>query len=113
MSLVLWLWLACAAGPGVAPVVDYCHTIEVNTFGETPRTALIYRDLDGSIVDWRWFTDKAMPQKVPGGYLAVWNDCGKLRSVRCDAIRYSRTREDRELAERSKLPEHKRRKLSR
>ena len=94
---------------------DYVETVEVNTFGEQPRTALIYRDTDGSILDWRWLSCREqIPQSLGDGrYLAVWCDQGKPRAVHCRSVRFTRTREDRELAERGKLPEDRRRKLSR
>ena len=104
LGMVVWL------GP-----VDNVATVEVNTFGDQPRTAVIYRDADNSIVDWRWLSS---PDQIPqplgdGRHVAVWNDQGKPRTVYCNSVRYTRTREDRELAERTTLPEHKRRKLAR
>lgn len=104
LSLAIW------TGP-----VDDVWTLEFNTFGDQPRTSILYRDFDGSIVDWRWY---AKPDQIPvlvrpGLYVAVWNDQGKPRAVYCREVRYTRTREDRELQDRDRLPEHRRRKLSR
>jgi hypothetical protein len=104
LGMVVWL------GP-----VDTVATVEINTFGDQPRTAVIYRDPDNSIVDWRWLSS---PDQIPqplgdGRHVAVWSDQGKPRTVYCTSVRFTRTREDRELAERATLPEHKRRKLAR
>jgi hypothetical protein len=104
LSAVFWI------GP-----VDTVAVVEVNTFGQQPRTVILYRDRDESIVDWRWYTS---PDQVPklsskGRYSAVWNDQGKPRTVYCDTVRYTRTLDDVELAERAKLPDHSRRRLSR
>lgn len=101
--LVIWLG-----------TVDHVATVEINTFGDQPRTAVIYRDADNSIVDWRWYSEGQIPHPLGDGrYFAAWNDSGKPRTVYCRSVIYSRTREDRELSERKTLPEHKRRKLAR
>jgi hypothetical protein len=108
--------LLIAAGPRLdMQGVDWCETVEVNTFGAQPRTAILYRDAGNSIVDWRWYS---RPDQIPrplgdGRCLAVWNDQGKLRRVYCRHVRYTRTKQDVELAERAKLGDEKRRKLSR
>lgn len=103
-AAVLWI------GP-----VDCVASVEINTFGAgQTRTAVIYRDADDSIVDWRWLTTPdQIPRPVSGGrYAAVWNDNGKPRTVYCRAVYYVRSTHDRELAGRASLPVHKRRKLS-
>jgi len=95
---------------------DNVQIIEYNTFGfDPPRHSVIFRDPDGSIVDWRWYPSvKELPTKLSNGrYVLVWNDCGKPRTVYCNSVRFTRTHDDRELTERATLPEHKRRKLSR
>jgi len=104
LMVVLW------TGP-----VDHVATVEINTFGDQPRTAILYRDADDSVVDWRWYS---CPNQIPralgdGRHVAVWDDQGRPRTVYCNQVRFTRTREDRELADRSLLPEHKRRKLTR
>ena len=93
---------------------DFVDTVEFNTFGDQPRTSIIYRDADGSIVDWRWYADpKQIPQPLDDGrHMAIWEDQGSLRTILCWHVRFTRTKEDRELAERAILPEHRRRKLS-
>jgi hypothetical protein len=94
---------------------DYVTSVEINTFGDEPlRTAVLYRDWDNSIIDWRWYTT---PQQIPrplgnGRYIAVWEDQGRTRIVICSSVNFVRSREDRELAERSLLPAERRRKLS-
>ena len=92
---------------------DFVDSIEINTFGEQPRTALIYRDTDG-IRDWRWQTEANLPTLVrPGLWLAVWNDGGKIRIVQARTVYLTRTLRDVELMERNRLPDDKRRKLAR
>lgn len=95
---------------------DFIATVEINSFGEpgSVRHAILYRDDDGSIVDWRWYSDpKQIPQPLGDGRnIAVWEDQGMSRTVLCWTVRFTRTRDDRELTERAFLPEHKRRKLS-
>ena len=83
------LLLVVACGPRLdMQATDFVDSIEINTFGEQPRTALIYRDADG-IRDWRWQTKANV------------------------AVCYTRTLQDVEVMERNLLPEHKRRKLAR
>ena len=96
-------------------MVDNVVTVEFNTFGDQPRTAVLYRDADGTIVDWRWFTSKdQIPRAIGDGrYVAIWDDQGRPRMVYCTSVYASRTRLDKELEERKRWPEEKRRKLSR
>lgn len=96
-----------------ATCTDFVDTVQINTFGDQPRTSIIYRDADG-IIDWRWYTD---PKQIPcplgdGRYIAVWEDEGKPRTILCWHVNFRRTKEDIELQERAILPEHRRRKLS-
>ena len=95
---------------------DFIHTVEINTFGsDPPRISVIYRDEDGSIVDWRWYTT---PKQIPrplgdGRYIALWEDQGSTRVIITpNAPLYRRTLEDIELQERVILPVENRRKLS-
>ena len=95
---------------------DFVDTVEINSFGEpgSVRHAILFRDSNGSIVDWRWYTK---PEQIPqplgdGRHIAVWEDEGLPRIILCWHVRFTRTKEDRELAERAALPEGMRRKLS-
>ena len=108
------LLLLVASGPRLdMRGTDFVDSIEINTYGEQPRTALIYRDADG-IRDWRWQTEANLPTLVrPGLWLTVWSDQGKIRIVRARAACYTRTLRDVELMERKHLPDDKRRKLAR
>ena len=104
LSLALW------TGP-----IDTVDCVEFNTFGEQPRTSVLYWDADGHLRDWRWY---AKPTQVPllvrpGLYVAVWDDQGKPRTVYCREVTYTRTLKDREMQDRDRLPEHRRRKLAR
>ncbi len=95
--------------------VDHVDAVEFNTYGsdQQTRTAIIYRDADGSIVDWRWFTTPdQIPRLINGRYVAVWNDEGKPRTVYCRIVYYVRSEIDREIAGRSDLPMDRRRKLA-
>ncbi len=107
---------AWAADERITPAcTDYVAKVEINIFGDDPlRTSVIYRDADGSIIDWRWYTTPAMiPRPLGDGrYLAVWEDQNRTRIVITKEVVYVRSREDRELAERSVLPAEKRRKLA-
>lgn len=112
VAIAAALFLSAAPPPPLA--TDYVEEIEVNTYGEpgSQRTALIYRDADG-IRDWKWLTPSNMPMRLePGRYMAAWNDGGTLRVVYCRMLTFSRTLRDQEVEERSQLPEHKRRRLS-
>lgn len=111
-----WLLVLLLAGSG--PRLDTQHTdcvdaIEVNTFGEQARTALIYREADGTIRDWRWLSGGNLPRQVRlGMWLAVWKDGNLLRTVHCRSVRWTRTLNDVEMTERSKLSDDRRTKLS-
>ena len=103
--MVVWL------GP-----VDHVHTVEINTFGtERVRISVIYRDADGTIIDWRWLaTRKQIPEPLGDGrYIAVWDDGGRPRTVVCREVLRTRSAEDREYIERAMFPDRKRRNLSR
>lgn len=94
---------------------DFVDTVEINVFGDEPiRTSIIYRDPDGSIIDWRWYTDpKQIPRSLGDGrYIAIWEDQRNLRTVLCWHVKFSPTKEDIELQERAILPAERRRKLS-
>ena len=104
--------LLLAASPGLAPQATACWVIEWNTFGETPRTAIIFWGYDGQVCDWRWDSETFQPEQVrPGHWIMTWTEHGKLLQVTAESVRHTRTREDRELAERERWPESKRRKL--
>ncbi len=115
MTALVALLLGFSSLPWNGPY-DQVATVEINTFGTTRiRTAILYRDPDGRIIDWRWYTD---PDQIPkpfdkGRYIAVWSDGGIPRTVICGKVVYERSKEDRELAERAEWPVHMRRKLSR
>lgn len=98
------------------PCTDYIAKVEINTFGDEPlRTSVIYRDENGAIIDWRWYTTSAMIPRAllgDGRYIAVWEDQGRTRIVITKSVVYVRSKEDRELAERATLPAERRRKLS-
>lgn len=109
--------LLMGAAPPLRVAADWFETVEINTFGGvgSERAAIIYRDPDGTIADWRWWSETSEPQRIEMGYwryVAIWNDAGKPRMVYCRFLTRTRTLRDQELEERAKLPEHKRRRLS-
>lgn len=107
MRLAAWLLL-------LGLPVNEIDTVEVNTFGEPgfTRTALIYRNPDTSIVDWKWANDRNLPEFVrPGLHLAAWRDGQKLYVVRCRSVTYTRTLKDVEVEERKLLPDERRSRL--
>ena len=91
----------------VAPGATYVYVTEINTYGSpgSTRTAIVYRDRDGSIVAWRW---KADGSRIPGGRgvwtVAVWKEGGNLRTVWSRYVVKSRTIYDAEFVERKVLP---------
>ncbi len=94
--------------------INEIDTVEINTFGEpgSTRTALIYRNPDTSIVDWKWASDKNLPVLVrPGLHVAAWRDGERLYLVRCRSVRYTRTLKDQEVEERKLLPDERRQRL--
>jgi hypothetical protein len=114
--MTAWMLSLVLLSSGVDSPQTYVAEVEINTFGRPqtpPRTSVIYRDRDGSIIDWRWYTNqRQIPRRLDNGrFIAIWDDQGTPRTVICDRVRYTRTREDRELMERAVLPIERRRKL--
>ena len=103
--------LILASGP---PPANEHHVaeIEINVFGDQPRAALLFREADGRIMDWRWLDDEKRPIRLTNGkHLVVWREGDRLIVVITERLTASRTRHDVELEERQKWPEWKRRKL--
>lgn len=97
------------------PGTDYVEIIEFNVYGGVldPKCVVIFRDAERNIIDWRWCKAGMKFGKSLDGYeQLVWDDNGFLRTVKAKKVENSRTREDKELSERSTLPAEKRRKLS-
>lgn len=108
-----WLISLFLVPPWTAPINEI-DVVEFNTFGAARiRTAVIYRHANGEIAAWRWYTHRnQIPYRIRAGvFLAVWDDNGKPRQVRCRQVIYTRTVNDVELEERKNLPYHKRTKL--
>lgn len=118
-TLLLSLAILAAIETGASP--ERVEAIECNTFGPlTPpweardeRTALIFRDPDGSIVDWRWYQRGVFElRRLPDeSWLLMWNDHGYPRAVICREFYRTRTLQDVELKERAALSAENRRKL--
>lgn len=108
--------LVICSTPWIGPV-DHVDTIEINIWhrgGIHLYRSIIYRDADGSIVDWRWHTPEQIPTRINGKYMAVWFDksYNLMRTIYCNRVIYIYSKkEDREITGRKTLPENKRRKL--
>lgn len=106
--------------------------IEINVFGDEPlRCAVLfwaYYQGELHVIDWRWcepvgiklgftwdgwvFLKGNLPRTIDGRSYLYWEDQGVSRWVYTNGWSYTRSREDRELAERSRLPAEKRPKLT-
>ena len=122
--LVLCLALCCllsalrcsAAGKRLIEPFEYVAEIECNSFGpfdQEPRIAVLFRDRDKSIIDWRWYDPKQhRPHRLPSGdYLLIFEDATGIHVVKAGCLYSTRTEDDVELFERTWLPQEKRRKL--
>lgn len=122
IGIVATMWAAVplvlfAADERVAPAcTDYVAKVEINMYGVGPmKIAVIYRDEQGNIIDWRVYIPKSamVPTALGDGrFIAVWKDGDVMRTVIAGEVVYVRSQEDRELMERGKLPVAQRRKLS-
>lgn len=104
------------------PGTDYVDTIEYNVYGEKPnvKCAVLFRDVSGSIIDWRYCALVGEPVKLSdGSYMLTWMDPANpprqpspiLRTVYARKLIDTRTKLDKELEERKILPENLRKKL--
>jgi hypothetical protein len=100
-------------------VAEYrCELAEVNTVVDNegcPRMQqVIFRDL-AEVRDWRMTTKCGLPtyDYATGCYVTRWVEAGVLVEVKSAAVVYSMCEEDRELDERSWLPECKRKRINR
>jgi hypothetical protein len=93
------------------------HQIERNRWGGggEHQSCYIFRDRDGSIVDWRWCRELRVSRRLGGGWEAVWLDqrypSSRMLHVIAETYCETWTDRDRELFERIWLPDHLRRKL--
>lgn len=113
--MLVCLTLLAGLSGGLADQANHVETVEFNTFGEpdqVPRTAILYRDGSGEIIDWRWHRPELETQAVgPQRHLAVWREMNRLFVVISRRVIYTRTLDDREVSERTRLPPERRSKL--
>lgn len=118
MGVLLASHLVIAApNETVIPGVDNVDTFEYNYYlvGQPPtvRCAVIFRDADKKIVDWRWCADVGRLTRLPDGrYVLQWTQDGKLYTVYALNVEETYTTYDRENTARKTLPANKRRKLT-
>lgn len=88
---------------------QYIAVVEFNTFGSAgnERTAVIFRESDGRIRDWRWEQEHHKPLWGRMG----WLEDGHAIDVIVGRVVRTRTEHDQELYERQFWPESRRRKL--
>ena len=96
---------------------EYVDQVECNAFctaavGEF-RTAVIFRDSKGRIIDWRWLTEDMKTQRLPDGFfLLTWDDFGvRFRAILVKRVSFTVSDYDVEMSERKHLPHEKRVKL--
>lgn len=104
------LTLLLLASNSGQPEIVRCERIEWNTFGDVPRTAVVFWGFDGHVMDWRWVDDvRTSPARsLDGRWHCIWFDHGRLLHVVADFAVASRTRHDVELWERNRLPHERR-----
>lgn len=120
-----WDWLPCAIGIFALllfvvgctaicratdakhkPSIEHYDTIEFNTYGQgdPPPTCALFRDEAGFIQAWRYGKQIGEPTKLHDGrYWFIWEEHGVTKECTCDHIRMTRTDEDVEMVDRSRL----------
>ena len=118
-AFVLMLAL-CHVSEDREMVVDEVDLIELNVVLDNEDCLVcrqyIFWDLAGeglTVVDWRMAKHCGQPFCLHGRKCLMWMDRGTMRMVRAKSFVHSKATYDIEIAERKKLPQHKRRKLSR
>ncbi len=111
LSLILLLAL-CGASWGVRPRENNLWRAEINFYGGDDRSAIIFYDWDGHVAGWRFYQERMRPIHVrPGLWTVTWQDGGSMIRVTVQEVGWSRTWEDKELAERKFLPDDQRKGL--